>query len=133
MTRLYGLIGKTLQHSFSQKYFRTKFSKEGISDCDYQLFELATIEEFPQLINRFPNLCGLNVTIPYKLEVMPFLNEIDPVAKQIGAVNTIKFERSGKRKGFNTDYTGFKVSLEKWFPQPFSGVKALILGTGGAS
>src|SRR5690606_31962163 len=95
MSSLYGLIGKTLQHSFSQKYFRNKFSKEAIKNSDYQLFELAEIQEFTGLLAKYPELCGLNVTIPYKLEVIPFLDEIDSAAKEIGAVNTIKFKSAG--------------------------------------
>ncbi len=133
MTKLYGLIGKTLHHSFSQKYFRTKFLKEGINDSDYLLFELPAIQEFPKILEAHPGLRGLNVTIPYKLEVMPFLDEIDPVAKEIGAVNTIKFKSGGKRIGYNTDYLGFKISLEKRLRDPLTTYKALVLGTGGAS
>lgn len=133
MIKLYGLIGKTLHHSFSQKYFRNKFLKEKLSGCDYLLFELANIEEFPDLVGKHPNLCGLNVTIPYKLEVMPFLNEVDIAAKEIGAVNTIKFVAPDKTIGYNTDYLGFKLSIENWLRPPFTNYKALVLGTGGAS
>ncbi len=133
MTKLYGLIGKTLHHSFSQRYFREKFLKENIADTDYLLFELATIDELPNVFTKHPALGGLNVTIPYKLEVISFLDAIDPVAEEIGAVNTIKIEAAGKKIGFNTDYTGFKVSLENWIHKPLSDYKALVLGTGGAS
>lgn len=133
MSSLYGLIGKTLQHSFSQKYFRNKFSKEAIKNSDYQLFELAEIQEFTGLLAKYPELCGLNVTIPYKLEVIPFLDEIDSAAKEIGAVNTIKFKSAGGTIGYNTDYLGFKISLQNWLQRPFSAHKALVLGTGGAS
>ena len=133
MTKLYGLIGKTLHHSFSQKYFRKKFHEEGIKNSDYLLFELADIKVFPEILAEQPDLCGLNVTIPYKLEVMPYLDEIDPVAREIGAVNTIKFGSGGKKIGYNTDYLGFKISLEKWLREPAISYKALVLGTGGAS
>src|SRR5690606_11963416 len=128
-----GLIGKTLHHSFSQKYFRQKFFEENISNTDYLLFELATIDELPDVFKQHPALGGLNVTIPYKLEVMSFLDEIDPVAEEIGAVNTVKIGTTGLKIGYNTDYFGFKISLENWIHKPLSDYKALVLGTGGAS
>lgn len=132
MTKLYGLIGKTLKHSFSQKYFRQKFIKENIGSSDYLLFELESIHEFPSLLANNPDLRGLNVTIPYKLEVMQFLDEIDSKSKEIGAVNTIKFF-DDKIIGYNTDYLGFKQSLLDWILPPYHQYKALVLGTGGAS
>ena len=113
MTNLYGLIGKTLKHSFSQKYFRSKFEKEGVANSDYHLFELAEIEAFPTLIQETEGLKGLNVTIPYKQVVMPFLDKLHPVARAIGAVNTIKIENGNFTIGYNTDYLGFKNYLEK--------------------
>lgn len=136
MQNIYGLIGRTLSHSFSKGYFTKKFEKLGIkAENKYELFELATINEFPDLISKFgSNLKGLNVTIPYKQEIMPFLDEIDSAAKKIGAVNTIKFLQSGKLKGYNTDYWGFRWSLEAW--EAFKVVmpqKALVLGKGGAA
>ncbi len=128
----YGLIGKTLKHSFSKKYFTEKFEKEGITGCEYQLFELAKIHEFRTLVTNTPTLKGLNVTIPYKQEVIPFLSRLSPQAEKIGAVNVIKFEKDGSLTGYNSDYEGFKNSLLTFLdgktPQ-----KALILGTGGAS
>lgn len=130
--RIFGLIGKKLTHSFSKKYFTEKFERENIKQVVYELFELPNIDEFPQLIDNQENLKGLNVTIPYKLEVLPFLHEIDPAAERIGAVNVIKVQENKKLKGYNSDYYGFKFSLEK-FLAGNTKVKALILGTGGAS
>lgn len=132
MTKLYGLIGKTLKHSFSQNFFREKFAKENIHNSDYHLFELESIKAFPSLLANNPELVGINVTIPYKLEVMPFLNHLDSRAKEIGAVNTIKISNN-ETTGFNTDYLGFIISLENWLSPPFDHHKALVLGTGGAS
>jgi len=126
----YGLIGQTLSHSFSKKHFEEKFKNENIQDCSYSLFELKNIEELTALIKNSTNLKGLNVTIPYKEKVFPFLTDIDPVAKEIGAVNTIKIT-DNIQKGYNTDYYGFKKSLK-----PFLDInheRALIFGTGGAS
>ncbi len=128
--RIFGLIGETLKHSFSKQYFTDKFIKEGIPDCSYQLFELANIQEIVSLIET-QNPDGLNVTIPYKLEVIPYLTNLDDSAKKVGAVNVIKFTANGKSIGYNSDYYGFKASLLKWAPDKFT--KALILGTGGAS
>ncbi len=127
--RKFGLIGRTLKHSFSKKYFTEKFETEQIEGCQYDLFELAEINEFTNLIKSNPELIGLNVTIPYKKDVIQYLDEMDENAAQLQAVNTIKVSKSGL-KGFNTDYIGFKNSLEKW---DTSGASALVLGTGGAS
>lgn len=130
--RRFGLIGKTLKHSFSGKYFNEKYKKEQISDCQYDLFELPTIEEFPKLVaNLRPQLAGFNVTIPYKKEVMTYLDELDPIAERIGAVNVIKAEDNGNLKGYNSDYFGFRLSIEPWLTN--KNLKALVLGTGGAS
>ena len=107
----FGLIGKKLGHSFSKGYFTKKFQEQNI-DSIYELYELPTIEKFEQL-KDIKNLVGLNVTIPYKQEVIPFLDELDPISKEIGAVNTIKFE-GGKLKGYNSDYYGFRDSLLKF-------------------
>lgn len=127
--KTYGLIGFPLEHSFSRKYFTEKFQEENIQDCEYRLFPLADIQEFDEL--RSQALAGLNVTIPYKEEVIPYLDELDEHAKAIGAVNVIQF-KNGKSKGYNSDYFGFKDSLLNFLPKGFSS-KALILGTGGAS
>jgi len=128
----YGLIGHPLSHSFSEKYFEEKFKKENITGCLYQAFDINNIDLLPQLINDNKHLKGLNVTIPYKEKVLPFLTDIDATAKAIGAVNTIKITDEPKSiKGYNTDYYGFKKSLK-----PFLDInheRALIFGTGGAS
>jgi shikimate dehydrogenase len=130
MTRLYGLIGFPLVHSFSKEYFNQKFLIEKLSDCRYENFPIANISSFPELIRLNPLLCGLNVTIPYKETVIAYLNELSPEAVSIGAVNCIRIS-SGKTTGYNTDYIGFLRSLKK-FLRPHQ-LKALILGTGGSS
>ncbi len=133
MQHLYGLIGYPLSHSFSKRYFTQKFETEHIPDSRYELFPLQNIMELPDLLVQHPNLRGLNVTIPYKQQVVPLLDALDSSAQQVGAVNTIKIEaQTRKRTGYNTDYYGFKLSLEHWL-KDFSGIKALVLGTGGAS
>lgn len=128
--RVFGLIGKTLHYSFSQKYFAKKFEDLALDHCRYELFELENIEEFLSL-KLTPNLAGLNVTIPYKKEIIPYLDDLDPVAKKIQAVNTIKFQ-DGKLIGYNTDIIGFTDSLKKLIGRK-KVENALILGTGGAS
>lgn len=130
--RLFGLIGYPLSHSFSKKYFSEKFETEGILNASYELFELPKIEDFQQLIKQQPNLHGLNVTIPYKQAVIPYLDELDTSAKRVGAVNVIRFQE-GKRIGYNSDYYGFKQSLQNWLPKDNKNLNALVLGTGGAS
>lgn len=128
--KIVGLIGYPLTHSFSQKYFTEKFEKEAITDYSYELFSLKSIEEFSELVKN-KNIMGLNVTIPYKEQVIPLLDRLDESASAIGAVNVIKFE-NGERIGFNSDYFGFKISLEQLIPANFKS-SALILGTGGAA
>jgi shikimate dehydrogenase len=130
--RKFGLIGLPLIHSFSKVYFNDKFEKEGI-DASYELFELQRISEFPALIER-ADLSGLNVTIPYKEKVIPYLDELDETAAKIGAVNVIKFIRSDEKlklKGYNTDAIGFEKSVTPYLKARHK--KALILGTGGVS
>ena len=130
-----GLIGYPLSHSFSKKYFSKKFSKEKVVDYHYELFPLEKIDDLPALITEYPNLLGLNVTIPYKQQVLKFLDEIDEAASNVGAVNTIKIQ-NGKLKGYNSDIYGFEVSLLqllKPYSYPLSELKALVLGTGGAA
>ena len=129
--KLYGLIGFPLSHSFSKKYFASKFEKEHITDCRYELFELKTIKEFPSLVASISGLKGLNVTIPYKQDVKQFLHQFDVSAEKVGAVNVIKVDKGGILTGFNSDYYGFKRSLESWLPH--LNFKALVLGSGGAS
>jgi shikimate dehydrogenase len=128
--RLFGLIGRSLAHSFSESYFTEKFRKEGIEDARYQLFPLHDIALFPSLVEEHPELLGLNVTIPHKESVMPFLNTIDEEAGKIGAVNCIRISH-GKTTGFNTDATGFRQSILPFLENHYE--RALILGTGGAS
>lgn len=128
--RKFGLIGYPLTHSFSKKYFSAKFEKESIWDCEFDLYEIPQIGDFEQVLEENPELEGMSVTIPYKQEVIPFLDELDPACAEIGAVNCIRI-RDGKRKGFNTDYIGFKNSLTSWLGNILP--NALVLGTGGAS
>jgi shikimate dehydrogenase len=131
MEKKFGLIGFTLSHSFSKTYFDEKFYRDGLRDYHYDLYTLNNIDELKKILSDNPELCGLNVTIPYKEQVMKFLSDIDPAAKRIGAVNVIKVQH-GKLTGFNTDSDAFRETLEKWFPNA-KGSKALILGTGGSS
>ena len=127
----YALIGYPLTHSFSEKYFTDKFIAENIPDSVYKLYELPAIAAFPALLKAHPQLKGLNVTIPYKESVIPFLDELDEDAAKIGAVNVIKFSQ-GKTKGFNSDYPGFMQSLQRFYPD-YSAAKALVFGAGGAA
>lgn len=128
--RKFGLIGYPLGHSFSKKYFTAKFENEGISNCSFDLYEISRISDFEAVLSENPELEGMSVTIPYKQEVIPYLDELDPACEAIGAVNCIKISPD-KLKGYNTDYIGFRLSLEKWLQG--QEVKALVLGTGGAS
>ncbi len=125
---IFGLIGKTLSHSFSEGYFNDKFHKEDINDAEYKNFELSNISEFTDLISKI-KLSGLNVTTPYKESIIPFLDELTPHANAIGAVNTIQF-KDNKLIGHNTDTIGFLQSI---YPLLNKRNKALILGNGGAS
>ncbi|MDX1666780.1 MAG: shikimate dehydrogenase [Saprospiraceae bacterium] len=130
---LYGLIGFPLSHSFSKKYFSRKFEEEGLNHHYYELFPLEQIADFPALLQSFPNLQGLNVTIPYKQSVIPFLNELNGEAKRVGAVNTIRIA-GGRSIGFNTDIYGFEQSLRSFIAsEESSDIKALVFGTGGAA
>jgi len=129
----YGLIGYPLTHSFSKRYFTEKFETEKI-DSTYENFEIDNISKFTEIVKNNPELVGLNVTIPYKEQVIPFLDELNESAGEIGAVNTVKITRSGSKihlKGFNTDTFGFETSLKPLLKVHHK--KALILGTGGAS
>lgn len=128
--RRFGLIGKKLSHSFSQKFFNEKFKILDLKDHQYDLLELEKIDQIEEILcDR--ELKGLNVTVPYKEAIIPYLDELDVSAKRIGAVNVVK-KIQNKSVGFNSDYLGFKQSLSKWLPRQFNG-KALVLGTGGAS
>ena len=126
--RVFGLIGMPLSHSFSQRYFTEKFAAEGIADCCYEQFPLQSIAELPALLQSQPQLCGLNVTIPYKQAVLPYLNDSSHLPLQ--ACNCIQIV-SGKLIGFNTDVLGFEESFLKEKQSHHN--RALVLGTGGAS
>ncbi|MCG6188910.1 shikimate dehydrogenase family protein [Maribellus maritimus] len=129
----YGLIGYPLTHSFSKRFFTEKFETEKINST-YENFEIDTIQKFPEIIKNNPEVIGLNVTIPYKEQVIPFLDDLNDSARKIGAVNTVKIIRSDSGvylKGFNTDTFGFENSLKPLLKEYHK--KALILGTGGAS
>ncbi|QIX61150.1 shikimate dehydrogenase [Hymenobacter lutimineralis] len=128
----YGLLGRTLTHSFSQTFFTQKFHNLELTDHAYELFELAFIEELPALLQRHPELRGLNVTIPYKEQVWPYLHDTAASAARVGAVNVIEFRADGQLIGHNTDMIGFRESLRDFLPRGFAG-RALVLGNGGAS
>ena len=127
----FGLLGKNISYSFSKKYFTEKFALGNLDGYVYENFDLQSIEEFPKIITENPDLKGLNVTIPYKEEIIPYLNKLSKKAAQIGAVNVIRFTKKGKLKGYNSDYYGFKKSLQPLLQSHHK--KALILGTGGAA
>ena len=132
---LYGLIGFPLGHSFSKRYFTQKFRTEGIHNTFYELFPLEEIEQFPDLLEKNPGLKGVNVTIPYKKAVIPYLNELDETAAAIGAVNCISISPGNYLKGYNTDAIGFEQSLCRageghWATRR---TEAIILGDGGAA
>lgn len=128
--RRFGLIGFPLSHSFSQKYFTEKFQREHITGAVYENFPIATIEDLTRVLETFPDLEGINVTIPYKEKVIPFLSKQNEVVQAIGACNCIKIV-NGKLEGNNTDVAGFEISLDKLL-EPYH-KKALVLGTGGAA
>lgn len=131
--RIYGLTGKPLGHSRSAVLFDKKFRSEKIN-ARYRNFELENAADIRSLVESHPEICGLNVTIPYKTEIMQYLDRIDDTAKEIGAVNVIRIDRDGDNvtlTGYNTDHTGFAQSLKPMLPD--DNVKALVLGTGGAS
>ena len=133
--RKFGLIGYPLTHSFSKKYFAEKFGKEAITDSAYDLYEIEDINQFPQLVSNIGDeLEGLNVTIPHKQSVIQFLDHVEEAAAKIGAVNVIKRDLEGQLTGYNSDYYGFKNSLIEFLGGgPNRNLKALVLGTGGAS
>ncbi len=128
----YGLIGYPLSHSFSKNYFEEKFEREKITNASYSLFELISIEKFPQLIAQHPYLKGLNVTIPYKKTICSFLSKLDDSAQKITAVNVVACKKK-ELIGYNTDYLAFKKSLEKILKAAPYIKQALVFGSGGAS
>ncbi|MEL6304282.1 MAG: shikimate dehydrogenase [Bacteroidota bacterium] len=127
--KLFGLLGKNISYSFSRGYFANKFEQLGLLDCAYVNFDLPNLESLKEVFEK-PNLKGLNVTIPYKEDIIPHLDELDATASHIGAVNTIKPTSSGF-KGYNTDAYGFQKAIEPHLNAHHT--KALVLGTGGAS
>ncbi len=134
MNRLYGLIGKPLEHSWSKQYFDRKFRDEAIADAGYRLFPLKRVNEIFTIVKTFPQLCGLNVTIPYKTSVIPLLDGVDPVAREVNAVNTIVIARASNQTllhGYNTDVVGFETSIKPLLHPRHKA--AMILGTGGAA
>ena len=129
----YGLIGYPLGHSFSKAFFNQKFEDEGL-DAEYENYEITTIDSLPEIVDTTPELKGLNVTIPYKRQVMDYLDSVSPEAARVGAVNVIRIKRQEKKtilKGYNSDVIGFAQSIEPMLEKYHK--KALILGTGGAS
>ncbi|TVZ25179.1 shikimate dehydrogenase [Gillisia sp. Hel_I_86] len=128
--KTFGLIGKNIDYSFSRTYFNQKFSSEK-TEARYKNFDLIDITEFPKLLKQINDIKGFNVTIPYKEVIIPYLDEIDDTAREIGAVNTIKIKDDGKLIGYNTDFYGFSEALKPYLKSHHT--KALILGTGGAS
>lgn len=128
--KVFGLIGYPLGHSFSKDYFTKKFSDENINNCLYKNFEIESLDNFRSLIKNQANLSGLNVTIPYKEKVLKYIDHVDDIAKEIGSVNVIRII-DNKLFGFNSDYIGFKSTLEKWLPN--RSFNALVLGSGGSS
>ncbi len=131
---LYGLIGNPLSHSFSKEYFDNKFEKENIHECEYKLFQIENLNELQTLISNHPHLKGLNVTIPFKQQIINKLDYVDETARKIGAVNCIKIVEENKYpvlKGFNTDAFGFEASITPFLKSYHK--NAIILGTGGSA
>ncbi|MDG2397578.1 MAG: shikimate dehydrogenase [Flavobacteriaceae bacterium] len=126
----FGLVGKNINYSFSKKYFNNKFIKEKISNCRYENFDIISIEKIKRIL-EIKDLVGLNVTIPYKESIIPYIDKISEKAKKIGAINTICFLKNGKTFGHNTDAFGFEYALKSKLKQKSN--RALILGSGGAS
>lgn len=130
-SKLFGLLGKNIFYSFSRGYFTEKFKNLNLENHEYVNFDLKSIEDFPSIMKENRYVSGINVTIPYKEAVMPFLDALDATAEKIGAVNTIKLDKKGNLKGYNSDVVGFENSIKPLLKKHHK--KALILGTGGAS
>ena len=128
--RRYGLVGYPLGHSFSKKYFEEKFEKLGLKSHRYDLFEMEYLKDFPAIWENYPDLEGVNVTVPHKINIMRFLDILDPSAHKVEAVNVVR-KKEGKLIGFNSDYAGFKGALESWLED--TSINALVLGSGGSS
>lgn len=130
--KTFGLVGKKISYSFSKGYFTDKFLDQGLTNHEYLNFDLESIQDFSKVIQKFHStLKGVNVTIPYKQEIFKFLDDIDDTAKEVGAVNTVKYTDQGKLIGYNSDVVGFEQSIVPLLKPHHT--KALILGTGGAS
>lgn len=129
--KVFGLLGKNISYSFSRGYFAKKFENLNLENYHYRNFDIQEITSFPSIIEKEKFLTGLNVTIPYKEEVIQYLDILDKTAEEIGAVNTIKITKNGKLKGYNTDVVGFENSIKPFIKEHHK--YALILGTGGAS
>jgi shikimate dehydrogenase len=127
----YGLVGKNISYSFSKKHFTEKFAAYHFDNCEYLNFDITSVKEFPEILSKTKGLRGLNVTIPYKEEIIPYLDSLSKNAKKIGSVNTIVINKQKELIGYNTDFYGFKKSLKPLLESHHT--KALILGTGGAS
>lgn len=131
LMKQFGLLCKNSHYSFSKAYFSSKFELLQLHNCTYDNYELQNIAEFKRVVAENEHLKGLNVTIPYKETIIPYLDSLSKKARQINAVNTIRFTKKGKLKGYNTDYIGFKKSILPLLKEHHK--KALVLGTGGAS
>ena len=129
--KVFGLLGKNIDYSFSKKHFTERFANTNATDCIYENFDLSSIDDFRAILENNPDFTGLNVTIPYKESVIPYLHLLSKKAIAIGAVNVIRFMKNGKLKGYNSDYYGFKKALKPLLKPHHK--KALILGTGGSS
>ncbi|MSP84515.1 MAG: shikimate dehydrogenase [Flavobacteriaceae bacterium] len=127
----FGLVGKNISYSFSKAHFTKKFEDLNLLDYSYENIDFQDISELPNFLRNNPNLKGFNVTIPFKESIIPYLNKLSKEAAKIGAVNTIRFTKKGKLKGYNTDYYGFQKALKPLLLPHHK--KALLLGTGGAS
>jgi len=127
---IFGLVGRDIDYSFSQKYFSDKFQNEQIENVLYKNFDIPDVSYFPQIIKKNKNLKGLNITIPYKQTIIPYLDKLSVKAEQIGAVNCVRITKNNKLKGYNTDVYGFKKSLVTLLEPHHT--KALVFGTGGA-
>lgn len=128
-----GLIGNPLKHSFSEQYFGEKFSRLNIRDWSYSLYPMPYIDSLPKLLSAEPKLVGLNITIPYKKLSLKYVHELDEVAAQIGAINTISIDENRRLKGYNTDVIGFENTLVPFLGDNVNDLTALILGSGGAA
>ena len=128
--QIFGLLGRNIEYSFSRAYFNEKFFSLGLSNYSYQNFDLQNLTNVSEIFNK-KNVKGLNVTTPFKKEIMDYLDYIDKIALQVGAVNTIVFDKNRKTTGYNTDWIGFKKSIQKISHKKIH--SAIILGTGGAS